>query len=376
MKKFIIYLFMIVLIFQSACLEDSFTPNEPPLDDTDCNKLLAYVNAQGYFRKLIGEPNLVTPDIVASNLDNYHIVDLRSHEEFINGRISGAVNVYKDSLITYLENLNNVDTKTILFVCKDGQLSSYVQCLVGLYGFNNIATLKYGMASWNIDFASEWMNNIRTISKTNVECPFDNHLIYFEERYTLPAVVLPPGENITVKVNESIKQLLAAPANISSDIMDEQTVFCHFRSIYQHFDYQTEVFENMDFICYGTKALYAIYPSKYPELPSHPKNTWWMEIPLQYDYRLSNSVHFLANDKPIVFYSTDGHDSAFAVALLRLLGYNAKSVLYGINSFQYNAMISEWNFGSLVFNPMDEIKEDAFIPGKYGNYPYISGIPD
>ena len=373
MRYRLIIFFLFISIFQSGCMEDSFMPNSPPLDDTDSNKLLAYVNAQGYFRKLHGEPYLVTPNIVAADLNAYHIIDLRSHEDYLNGRINGAINVSKDSVITYLENLNNTENQTILFVCSDGQISSYVQCLVGLYGFNNLATLKYGMASWNIDFASVWTNNIRSIPNTNVEYPLDNNLIYLEERYSLPGIELPSGDNITQRVNKSIKDLLASPTKISSDIMDEQTIFCNFPDVFQHFNYQSEVFDNIMLICYGTKSVYSLYPSKFLEQPSHPKNTWWIEIPLQYDYRVASSVHYLANDKPLVIYSTDGHSSAFMVALLRLLGYNAKSMLYGLNSFQHDGMISNYVDAGIIYYAAAEVKEDAFYAGKFGNYPYVSG---
>ncbi len=372
MKKRFAEIFFVLLIFQ-GCLEETFLPGSAPPDDTDANLMLAYINSQGFFRNALGEPYLVTPLSVYSNPDNYHIIDLRTREEYTNGHISGAINVRTDSLITYLENLQNGGNKTYLLVCNNGQSSSYAQCLIGTYGFRNVAALKYGMASWNEDFASIWSNNIKTIEQNDIQYPLDNKSIFPEEHHPLPVIQLPEDRLIKNQVNQRIKTLLSAPQKISSDLLDSETVYCDFSDVYQYYNKNSRVFEQITLLCYGGRSLYSLYPTKYDFLPSHPIGTYWLNIPLQFDYRVSNSVHFLSNTQPVVLYSSDGHSSAFVVALLRLLGYDAKSMQYGTNSFQYEGMTFYFEVYGMIFSATDEIREDAFSPGKYGNYPYVTG---
>jgi hypothetical protein len=46
-------------------------------------------------------------------------------------------------------------------------------------------------------------------------------------------------------------------------------------------------------------------------------------------------------DRPIAIYCYTGQNSAFVVAYLRLIGYDAKGLLYGTNSFMNGIMVEE-----------------------------------
>jgi 3-mercaptopyruvate sulfurtransferase SseA len=46
-------------------------------------------------------------------------------------------------------------------------------------------------------------------------------------------------------------------------------------------------------------------------------------------------------DKNILVYCGTGHNSSFVTAYLRLFGYDAKTLLYGNNSFMYDKMVNE-----------------------------------
>ena len=49
----------------------------------------------------------------------------------------------------------------------------------------------------------------------------------------------------------------------------------------------------------------------------------------------------LPTDKSIAVYCYTGQTSAFLTAYLRLLGYDAKSVLYGTNAMIYDQMVAK-----------------------------------
>jgi rhodanese-related sulfurtransferase len=48
----------------------------------------------------------------------------------------------------------------------------------------------------------------------------------------------------------------------------------------------------------------------------------------------------LPTDKPVVVYCYTGQTSAFLSAYLRLLGYDAKSLLFGVNGMSYDMMVA------------------------------------
>jgi rhodanese-related sulfurtransferase len=57
--------------------------------------------------------------------------------------------------------------------------------------------------------------------------------------------------------------------------------------------------------------------------------------------KLNVDLKTLPTDKPIVVYCYSGQTSAFIAAYLRLLGYDAKSLMFGGNSMIYDIMVSK-----------------------------------
>ena len=57
--------------------------------------------------------------------------------------------------------------------------------------------------------------------------------------------------------------------------------------------------------------------------------------------KLAADLKTLPADKPVAVYCYTGQTSAFLVAYLRLLGYDAKSVLYGTNGMIYDKMVAK-----------------------------------
>ncbi len=57
--------------------------------------------------------------------------------------------------------------------------------------------------------------------------------------------------------------------------------------------------------------------------------------------KLSADLKSLPTDKPIVVYCYTGQTSAYVAAYLRLLGYDARSLMFGANSMMYDIMVSK-----------------------------------
>ncbi|MCU0407940.1 MAG: rhodanese-like domain-containing protein, partial [Bacteroidales bacterium] len=63
--------------------------------------------------------------------------------------------------------------------------------------------------------------------------------------------------------------------------------------------------------------------------------------------KLAADLKTLPTNKPVVVYCFTGQTSAFLAAYLRLLGYDAKSLLYGGNAMIYDKMVGK---SMTVFN--------------------------
>ncbi len=83
------------------------------------------------------------------------------------------------------------------------------------------------------------------------------------------------------------------------------------------------------------------------------------------DFESSRKIQNIPPDKGIVVYSTSGQVSAFVTAYLRLLGYDAKSLLYGGNGFIYSKLTNPDELN--LFVPY------VFLTDNIRDYPYISG---
>ncbi|MDP3580492.1 MAG: rhodanese-like domain-containing protein [Ignavibacteria bacterium] len=69
----------------------------------------------------------------------------------------------------------------------------------------------------------------------------------------------------------------------------------------------------------------------------------------------------LPTNTTIVVYCYTGQTSSQAATVLKVLGYDAKTLLYGVNAMNYDWMknnsVPSW------FNPATEIKSFAFVTG-------------
>ena len=107
---------------------------------------------------------------------------------------------------------------------------------------------------------------------------------------------------------------------------------------------------------YGTSDLYGSPNS----IITNPQNAvlYYPFAPIS-DIRSSSFLQTFPTDKIIAVYSYSGHLSAMLTAYLRLLGYNAKSILFGCHNGLFYVVKNTINAG----------KHYAFLGTK--NYPYV-----
>ena len=264
-----------------------------------------YVNSQVF-------PSLIKASIVNESLGkNILVIDLRSSKQFSEGHIKGAVNKKFEELPAYFETgIKPFEFDKIVLVSEDGQVSSYTTSLLRLMGYGNVYSMRWGMSAWNSKYAQEgWLRDVSGKYETNLENKVNER----------PAAIVMP----------ELKTGLATGAGIGSS---------RFQKLFEEGTGNIlitagEVFSN---------------PQKFYIINLERKDKYEDgHIPGALRYKPEGTLGFVDEmasipvDKPVVVYCGTGHNSGFATAYLRLLGYNARTLKYGNNGFMYDKMVKQ-----------------------------------
>jgi rhodanese-related sulfurtransferase len=343
----IIY-FLICILLLSGCEKDKITA---PLDvklDTSAEFLL-YLEDEG---DIIN--NSVPPVIQAlevyNNLPDYLIIDLRDSLNYNNGHIQGSKNIGKDSLFSYVQGNYSRFSKVVL-ISASGQTAAYYSSLLHLAGFNNIYYMNYGMASWNVLFASVWMDRLYTYNDPS----FFSYTLYSKRKYTpLPVINLKtPSESMQDLMKERVEGLIKEGFDEDYSSVYSQTSMT--------FNYWLHISPNQYTICTGPIMLYSSNP--YVTNTYHLIGSVFYQVfPDPSDFRSTSYLQTVPSDSSVAVYSATGQESAFYTAYLRLLGYDARSILFGVNNIDYNMLFRA-----------SELIPFAFKTSYIMNFPYITG---
>lgn len=339
MKNFYQYILLTIgFIFFNSCVEDNIAP--PFTGELNpAAEMLVYFESQGDFVNTTLAPALIDAQEVFSNLTGYLIIDLRIASDFTSGHIEGALNISSDSLYNFMKSKDAGSFPKIILISRNGQSSAYFTCLLRLAGFNNVYSMKYGMASWNQFFAAEWLgvlgDALDVESYTNQDFP-GNDLT------DLPIVSFDnPNASLPDRVNSRIKKIIDEGFYYSGNLPSPQNAYI---------------------ICYGKMRLYYARRFIVLEGRGHPFGTrLYMDTP-DFEFQSGKYLQSLPNNQPICIYGYDGQQSACITAYLRVLGYNATSLLFGANQLFYSRMIDE-----------PDLREYAFSSLMINNFPYVSG---
>ncbi len=340
-------IFVVVFVLQS-CLKND-TPSEPNSTLSSNALLLNYLESQGDYINSVNMPSIVDVDEVYNNLNNYLIIDTRAKDEYTAGHIPGAINVTNDSLIIFINQISNINKyQKIILVSTDGQSAAYYTCLLQLYGIKNTYSLNFGMAQWNHTFSDVWKQNIH--NSAVVKYLEDSHIYPSDANNKLPNVNfnLPNGT-----VEDNVHDLILQ--KIKEGFVNDKT----FVTVSGEPIFNDEDISKFYIICYGKQRLYD-YIKFFPYPSGHFHNTYYYK---QGDFKSTKFLQSLPNDKRIVIYTVSGQVSAFLVAYLRLLGYDAMSLSFGANSFFHSRLL----YDVAIFSPY------VFLQNDIRDYQYITG---
>ncbi len=278
--------------------------------------LLSHLENNGDFINSPYVPAMIGADKVKENLNNprFLVLDLRKPADYEEGHIKVAENVKFYDLISYFQNqINPQDYEKIALVCYSGQSASYGAGILNLLGYDNVYAMKFGMSAWNKkDAKKAWLKNIS-----------DKYLNQLETKENPKN---PTGEYPVLYTGEKDpKQILLKQAQRALDdpfksrLVSADEVFAH--------------------------------PEKYYIINYWPKEQYLQgHVPgaVQYTPKKSLSsktyLNTLPVDKPIVVYCYTGQHAAFVASFLNTLGYDARVLKYGANSFMHKKLVeNKWH---------------------------------
>jgi rhodanese-related sulfurtransferase len=266
-----------------------------------------------------------------------YLIDLRTQEAFAKGHIRGSNRVDFENVYDHVKGIDAASYENIVVICFAGQASAYAVSLLRAAGYANAISLKWGISSWAAAFAQEsWLKNLsnmRADEFVSTPSPAKN-----------PAGTLPTintGKTTAKEILEA--RLNALFAEGFRPVMVSHC--CVFNSWYCNSDYYI--------INYWPEELY----TKIGHIPGA------VNYPIsEQPFKSTTALLTLSTEKPNVIYCYTGQTSAYAAGFLRLLGYDARSLLFGANSIIYDRM--KENKVPNTFLPETEIMNYDFVSGE------------
>ncbi|MGB8317852.1 MAG: hypothetical protein WCE54_06990, partial [Ignavibacteriaceae bacterium] len=275
----------------------------------------------------------------------------------------GAINVQNDSLIDFLNSkADTIQYPKIIIVSSTGQSSAYYTCLLRIYGLNNVYSLNFGMALWNRVFSDIWIEHAED---NEIQNHLDGSTLYpGNPQMKLPdiQVDLQSSDNQNT-IKKLIKDIIIKGFDDQTYVSftRHDTTFSGDKTII-NFYFDGQSVNDYYIICVGSLRLYkALFISFFPT--GHLPGAYFY---FDKDFESSRNIQTIPTDRKIVVYSTSGQVSSFVTAYLRLIGYDAKSLLYGGNGYTYSRITNPEELN--LFVPY------VFLPDNIRDYPYISGI--
>ncbi|HSG67242.1 MAG TPA: rhodanese-like domain-containing protein [Bacteroidales bacterium] len=314
------YLLVFALLFATACNKDDDETPAPAVNESEV--LIKYLesNASPYGKDYVNTelPSIMpASDVKALNATGQvYIIDIRSADDFASGHIENAVNVTLGNILSHIESVDLSGYTKVAIVCYTGQTAGYAASILRIMGYDKVFSMKWGMCSWHEDFAAKWNSNVANSYAT---------------QFTATATEKGAAGNLpSLSTGHSNGQdiLEARVATLLSDGFTPATIS------------KAVVFDNLD-----DYYIVNYWPAAHYGDPGHIPGA--MQYTPKESMKLAADLKTLPTDKPVVVYCYTGQTSAFLTAYLRLVGYDAKSLLFGTNGMIYDKMV---DLGLTVFN--------------------------
>ena len=313
-KFFALMTALLMMVFLAACSSDD-NPTEPTPTVNEFNLMTAQGDVYyTSYSTTSGGVNLSASALFTLLTDGDTsndplILDYRSAADYSAKHIIGAVNVSLSALMDKIDDGTITKDKRILNVCYTGQTASVATATLNLMGYD-AQNLTYGMCGVTADVnlvpgTDKWTSQIAadeyTPNKTAVDAP--------TTEYTFPTIST--GKTTA----EEVFKARFTEVNLASGWgVGFSTVIANPSSYFIVNYWGADDYNNIGHI----EGAYQFTPNQ----------------SLEADQMLK----YLPTDKTIAVYCWTGQTSAQVVAYLRMLGYDAVSITYGMNGCSYQSL--------------------------------------
>jgi len=242
------------------------------------------------------------------DLSGRHLIDIRSAEDFGAGHIEGAINVAFGEILTEAANA----TKPILVICYTGQTATYSVSLLRLSGYTDAKALKWGMSGWNSFFADNakgWNGKTGDIADGSANWttdPAPTNLTYDSPTFT-GITTTDPAAILETRVADVVAGGFKTVT--PDDVLANPGDF-----------YINNYFSEADYTGFGhIEGAVRIKPMLLGE----------------------GQINYNKSDERVVTYCYTGQTSAAITSYLRVLGYDAYSMVFGMNKLYHSN--SSWS---------------------------------
>jgi len=282
-------------------------------NNMDLDKIIVNTDGEKF---VIGAP--AEADLAAF-IAKYYILDIRTPAVFNEGHIEGAKNIAFSDILTEAANSGG---KPILMVCFTGQTACYATSLLRLYGYPHTKALKWGMSGWNPATAGPWNSNTGDPADGHADWTYSSapsNDVYSDP--TISSLSQDGAEILKARVEQVVSEGFKTVTN--GDVLASPSSY-----------FVNNYFSAVDYNDFG----HVSNASRIKE-----------ELLLVGDGYLGLDP---ATNAKVVNYCYTGQTSAVVTAWLRVLGYDAYSLTFGMNGLFHSnvgwdkANLNQWGVGS------------------------------
>lgn len=295
---------MVGLAVLAGCSNDE-TTTAPPVPNDTAFEVMATAG-EAYINSSTECPGLIDAQALYDNLAEYTVIDIRSQVDFNNGHIANA---HHSTLSTLVADLATIPTgKPYAIVCYTGQSAGHAKIAMELLGYDDVYSLKFGMAAWNTSLSASWTNNCGD-NCASIETTDNNPNL---TTYALPTLSGDAATIVQTRVAWMLQQGFKSKsyADIQANLGD-----------YFILNY----FGPADYLGTGTAGV-----------PGHIAGAFQF-TPYQ-SLGVSQMLKNLPTNQQIIVYCWTGQHSSQVAAYLNMLGYDSYSLRYGANNLFYTSL--------------------------------------
>jgi len=287
-----------MVMFVSCKDDDSSSPEE-----TTYETLTMYMEANNMDLSDITSDWIIAASAIVDNLDDYYIMDIRAEADYLAGHVPGAVNSTFGGILD--DAAANTAGLPIIVVCYTGQSAGHAVVALRLSGYPDARVLKFGMSSWHSDF-DRWSSNTADIATDHSNWTMD--AVTATTDFDYPTLSSSSDDGATILAERVDALLDGGFKGVSgSDVLETPANY-----FINNYWAQTDVDQ------YG-----------------HIAGAYRIKEDLTLD--AAGFLHLDPNET-VVTYCWTGQTSSVVTAYLTVLGYDATSLKFGVNSLIYNTL--------------------------------------